>query len=74
MKNIKYLISCDTSIAHLAGTLKIPTFLLLSKNPNWTWGMEINNKKFYPNHTILQQVKSGDWHIPVKKLEKILRI
>ncbi len=72
LNNINLLITTDTAIAHLAGTMGIKTYLLLSYNPEWRWLIEIELKCFYPNLNIIQQTKINDWRDVFLKLEKIL--
>ena len=72
LSNIETLVTCDTSIAHLAGTLNIKTYLLLSYNPDWRWFIEIQKKCFYPDLKIIQQKVYGDWDEVFKQLEDIL--
>lgn len=73
LKNIDLLITSDTAIAHLAGTLNIKTYLLLSHNPEWRWYIENKYKCFYPNMNILQQTKPDDWSSVFNKLEDLLK-
>lgn len=72
LKNIKCVITSDTAIAHLAGTLNVKTFLLLSFNPEWRWYIEHKYKCFYPNMNIIQQNKFGDWTGVFNELNKRL--
>ena len=61
LNNIDLLITSDTSIAHLAGTLNIKTLLLLSYNPDWRWYLETQSNVFYPSVKIIQQDNFDDW-------------
>ena len=72
LNNIKLLITTDTALAHLAGTMGIQTYLLLSYNPEWRWFIEIQKKCFYPEIKIIQQTEYGDWNNVFKELEEIL--
>ena len=72
LKNVECLITSDTSIAHLAGTLNVKTYLLLSFNPEWRWFIEKKYKVFYPNIKIIQQNKPGDWVTVFEKVENII--
>ena len=67
-----FIITSDTAIAHLAGTLNVKTFLLLSFNPEWRWYIEHKYKCFYPNMNIIQQNKFGDWTGVFNELNKRL--
>ena len=72
LNNIKLLITTDTALAHLAGTMGIQTYLLLSYNPEWRWFIEIQKKCFYPEVKIIQQKINGNWNDVFKELEEIL--
>ena len=73
LKNVECLITSDTSIAHLAGTLNVKTYLLLSFNPEWRWFIEKKYKVFYPKINIIQQDKPGDWGTVFEKVENIIK-
>ena len=73
LENVECLITSDTSVAHLAGTLNIKTYLLLSFNPEWRWFIEKKYKVFYPSIKIIQQNKPGDWQSVFDKIEIILK-
>ncbi len=70
--NINILITSDTALAHLAGTMGIKTYLLLSYNPEWRWFIEIQKKCFYPEIKIIQQKEYGNWKGVFKQLEDLL--
>lgn len=74
LKKVDYVITSDTAIAHLAGTLDVKTYLLLSYNPEWRWHIELKYKCFYPNIKIIQQKNFNDWAGVFKKLEDDLEI
>ena len=72
LKHVNCVITSDTAIAHLAGTLNVKTFLLLSFNPEWRWYIEHKYKCFYPNMHIIQQKKFDDWTGVFNELNKKL--
>lgn len=55
------VITVDTSIAHLAGALHRPTWLLLSHASDWRWGVEGDTTAWYPSMRIFRQRTIGDW-------------
>ena len=59
--NLDLVISVDTSIAHLAGALGRPVWLLLSYVPNWRWGLEGERTPWYPSMRLYRQSRRGDW-------------
>ena len=70
---IKYLdlvITTDTSIAHLAGTLGTQTWLLLPKISDWRWLNSKDETIWYDNFRIYRQKKQGDWSEVFSRVEK----
>jgi hypothetical protein len=55
------VISVDTSIAHLAGALDRPVWLLLAHLADWRWLMERDDSPWYPSMRLLRQPERGDW-------------
>lgn len=55
------VISVDTSIAHLAGALGRPLWLLLPFVPDWRWLMEREDTPWYPSATLFRQAEDKDW-------------
>lgn len=56
------VITVDTSIAHLAGALGIPVWILLTKNwTDWRWLHNRNTSPWYPSARLFRQYYSGDW-------------
>ena len=61
MKNLDHVVTADTSVAHLAGALGVPTTLLLGKVPDWRWLREGDTTPWYPNMKLVRQDKMGTW-------------
>jgi tetratricopeptide (TPR) repeat protein len=62
--NCNLIITCDTSIAHLAGTLGKKTYLLLDYNNDWRWGVNKDYSIWYKSIKIFRQDKAGFWDQP----------
>ena len=61
MMNCDLIITVDTVVAHLAGGLGKPTWLLLHKVPDWRWGMEGDTTLWYPSMRLFRQREQGNW-------------
>lgn len=61
MRNCDLVISCDTSVAHLAGALGIPTWLILPQVAEWRWLIDREDTPWYPTMRLFRQTKPGDW-------------
>jgi tetratricopeptide (TPR) repeat protein len=57
------VVTCCTSIAHLAGTLGVPCWVLLSTDPYWVWGTAEDSTPWYPSIRLFRQRRDrrGDW-------------
>jgi len=61
MLNLDLVITCCTANAHLAGTLGIPTWVLLCDDPYWVWLREREDSVWYPSVRLFRQQSAGDW-------------
>ncbi len=61
MASLDLIISCDTSVAHLAGALGRPVFVLLKKIPDWRWMLDRPDSPWYPTMRLFRQKEPGDW-------------
>lgn len=56
------VITCDTSIAHLAGALGKPVWVLVKNIPEWRWFLNRHDSPWYPQMRLFRQRARGDWH------------
>jgi tetratricopeptide (TPR) repeat protein len=72
ISQVDLVISIDTSVAHLAGALGKPTWVLLSYVPDWRWFMERADSPWYPTARLFRQSAAGDWQAPLEAVRKAL--
>jgi hypothetical protein len=68
----KLVITVDTMIAHLAGALGKPTWLLLKHAPDWRWVPGSTTSHWYPSMRLYHQDRPGDWASVVARVEQDL--
>ncbi|HEV7665458.1 MAG TPA: tetratricopeptide repeat protein [Chloroflexota bacterium] len=61
LRQIDLLITVDTSVAHLAGALGIPTWLMLPFAPDFRWLLDRHDSPWYPSLRLFRQSHRGDW-------------
>jgi Flp pilus assembly protein TadD len=61
LKNLDLVITCDTSIAHLAGALAVPVWVALPYAPDWRWMLGREDSPWYPTLRLFRQPAPGDW-------------
>ncbi|MEI6286104.1 MAG: glycosyltransferase family 9 protein [Bacillota bacterium] len=66
------IITVDTAIAHLAGAMGKPVWLLLFYESEWRWGLNTDKSYWYPIMRIFRQPTPGDWDTPLEKVAEEL--
>ncbi|WP_431857431.1 tetratricopeptide repeat protein [Azospirillum sp.] len=59
--NLDLVITVDTSLAHLAGAMGRPVWVLLPFSPDWRWLLDRADSPWYPTMTLFRQKRAGDW-------------
>ncbi len=68
INSVKFIITIDTAINHIAGYLGKKTFLLLNFPSSFYWGYQSNRSTDYNNHIIFRKERSKDWNTVIDKL------
>ncbi|HEY9616384.1 MAG TPA: tetratricopeptide repeat-containing glycosyltransferase family protein [Microcoleaceae cyanobacterium] len=55
------IISVDTSVAHLAGAMGRPVWILLSAAPDWRWLLQRQDSPWYPSARLFRQTRYNQW-------------
>lgn len=72
VSNLDLVISVETSVAHLAGALNHPVWLLTSTPPDWRWMQDRTDSPWYPSMVLYRQEKPGDWSVPIQRIAEKL--
>jgi hypothetical protein len=66
------IITVDTMIAHLAGALGKPTWLMLKPDPDWRWNPAVDHSPWYPSMRLYAQARAGEWDDVVDRIARDL--
>ena len=72
MLELDLIISVDTSVAHLAGALAKPVYLMLPYEPDFRWMLDRSDSPWYPTMTLFRQQQAGDWLAPLAQMQRQL--
>ena len=73
MANLDLVVTCDTSIAHLAGALGRPVWVALKYVPDWRWMLDREDSPWYPTMRLFRQKAEGDWTPVFTGIEQRIR-
>jgi len=68
------VVTVDTAVAHLAGALGKPVWILSRYDGCWRWLMDRDDSPWYPTARLYRQNAPGDWSDPLARLIRDLRI
>ncbi len=70
--NLDLVISVDTAVAHLAGALGRPVWLLNRFESEWRWLLDREDAPWYPTMRIFRQARRGDWDEVMERVASAL--
>jgi tetratricopeptide (TPR) repeat protein len=73
LSQIDLLITVDTSVAHLAGALGRPAWVLLPRLPEWRWLIDREDSPWYPSLRLFRQIETATWPPVVQRVKDALR-
>lgn len=72
VRSLDLVITVDTAMAHLAGALGRPVWVLLSAFPDWRWMLDRDDSPWYPTMRLFRQRFVGDWAPAVEEIAAAL--
>jgi tetratricopeptide (TPR) repeat protein len=77
IENLDLVITVDTAVAHMAGALGKPVWILLCFDACWRWLLDRSDSPWYPSARLYRQAVAGDWDSVLQQvradLEKLAR-
>jgi hypothetical protein len=61
MLDLDLIVTVDAMVAHLAGALARPVWVLLQEHPDWRWMERRPDSPWYPTMRLFRQPRTGDW-------------
>jgi len=73
MQELDLIITVDTAVAHLAGALGRPTWVMLRALGDWRWQLEGESTDWYPSLRLFRQPTVGDWETVIASVVRALQ-
>ncbi|MBF0157128.1 MAG: glycosyltransferase family protein [Magnetococcales bacterium] len=74
MANLDLIITVDTAVAHLAGALGRPVWVILPQAPDWRWGTTGSRTPWYPTMRLFRREPQEKWNDVATRVSEALRL
>jgi Tfp pilus assembly protein PilF len=68
LRHVELLVTIDTSVAHIAGAMGVPTALVLPHAPDWRWLLNRDDTPWYRSIKLYRQTRPYDWSGVVERV------
>ena len=72
ISHLDLIVTVDTAVAHLAGAMGKPVWMLLTFVPDWRWLLDREDSPWYPTMRLFRQSVRGEWDDVVKRVAEAL--
>jgi ADP-heptose:LPS heptosyltransferase len=73
VQHLDLIISVDTSVAHLAGAMGKPVWIMLPLNSDWRWHLNRSDSPWYSTARLFRQTTFGRWDSVVSAIADELK-
>ena len=73
ISQLDLVVTVDTAVAHVAGALGKPVWVLLSEPADWRWLTGSEDSPWYPTARLFRQKRHGDWDEVIGRVKEALR-
>lgn len=73
ISQLDVVVTIDTAVAHLAGALGKPVWIMLQHSADWRWLLDRTDSPWYPTARLFRQKHAGDWKDVVSRVARALR-
>jgi tetratricopeptide (TPR) repeat protein len=70
--NLDLIVTVDSAVAHLAGAIGKPVWILTPFAPDWRWMLKCQDSPWYPTARLFRQPAQGDWATVVQRIRQEL--
>ena len=74
ISGLDLVVTVDSAVAHLAGALNVPVWILLPFDPDWRWLLGQDKTAWYPSARLFRQEQPFQWHDVVARIARELKI
>ncbi len=72
IENLDLVVCVDSSVAHLAGAMGKPTWLLVPANADFRWLVNRDDSPWYPSMRLFRQERTGEWAPTLERVRAAL--
>jgi hypothetical protein len=74
VSQLDLVVTPDSAVAHLTGSLGIPVWVALPQVAEWRWMLEREDSPWYPSMRLFRQPTAGDWPSVFKRMAEMLKL
>src|ERR1700722_696710 len=73
IRSMDLIVTVDTAVLHIAGSMGVPCFALIPSNPDWRWGTEGETTPWYPSVRLFRATEPLNWEEPLKRMNAAIK-